>query len=87
MKYIVTKNKEGKEEMFTFPNSINHDIMAEAVSHLKNQSHGSWFRVFRSVISAGFVSGGQCTGKSESLGLVSRPQDTDILIAQQNEQI
>lgn len=78
MKYIVTKNKDGKEEMFTFPDSVNHNIMAEAIGHLKNQTHGDWKRIERKVVSAGFIEGGVCTGKSETLGLSSRTEDTAL---------
>lgn len=76
MKYITTKDEEGKEELFAFPSSINHDAMAEVLNHIKNQTHGNWKRVRRTPISAGFIIGNSCTGKSESLGLKSRPEDT-----------
>lgn len=85
MKYIVTKNKDGKEEMFTFPDSVHHDVMSMAVVSLKDQTHGDWKRIERKVVSAGFVTGGVCHGKSESLHLESRARDNDILKSQQNE--
>jgi len=64
--------------MFTFPDSVQHDVMAMAVVNLKNQTHGDWKRVERQVVSAGFIEGGVCVGKSESLGLLSRPEDTEL---------
>ncbi len=78
MKYIVTKDEKGKEEMFTFPDSVHHNVMADAVSYLKNQTHDNWKRINRDVVSAGFIEGGVCVGKSESLGLSSRPEDTEL---------
>ena len=82
MKYIVTKQSNGTEEIFTFPHEIPHSIMAEAVARLKDQEYGDWRRVLRTPISAGFVEGGQCVGKSESLSLSSRPEDTALLRGQ-----
>jgi len=82
MKYIVTKQPNGTEEIFTFPREVPHVIMAEAVARLKNQSWGDWQRITREPISAGFVEGGQCVGKSESLSLSSRPEDTALLRGQ-----
>lgn len=78
-KYIVTATEEGDEEIFIFPASVNHDIMAEAIYALKNKSHGAWKRIYRKPVSAGFVDGGKCTGRSETLGLSCRPQDTSFL--------
>ena len=79
MKYIVTKSDLGNIEMFTFPSAVHHDIMAEAISRLKDQNHGEWRRVRRDPISAGFISAGVCCGKSETLGLKSRLEDTALL--------
>ena len=79
MKYLVTTNEEGKEEIFIFPRSVNHDIMAEAVYAMKNQTYGDWKRIRRKPISAGFVEAGRCVGGSESLGISSRPQDQELL--------
>lgn len=82
MKYICMGH-DGKEEIFTFSRDINHDCMAEVLSRIKNHTHGNWRRVFRQPISAGFVTpNGQCIGESDSLGLSSRPQDTEILRSQ-----
>lgn len=79
MKYIVTKSEEGSEEIFVFPMTIPHREMANAVSRLKNQLHGDWRRIDREPVSAGFVENGVCVGDSESLGLKSRPEDTELL--------
>ena len=82
MKYIVTKNEKGQEEIFIFSKEISHDCMAEAVMGIKNQSFGNWRRVRRKPISAGFIEGGECVGRSESLGLESREEDTKLLRAE-----
>lgn len=79
MKYIVTHCEQHGEEIFVFPESINHNIMAEAIGRLKNQSFGDWSRITRTPVSAGFVKEGKCVGRSESLNLLSRPQDSDLL--------
>ena len=80
MKYIVTKQDDGMEEIFIFPECVPHNIMAESISHMRDQSWGSWKRVNRESISAGFVRWGKCTGESESLSLKSRPvEDTQLL--------
>ena len=79
MKYIVTKTDEGKEEIFVFPREINHDCMAQAIYNIKDQMHGDWKRIYREPVSAGFIEGGKCVGKSETLRLDSRPSDTLLL--------
>ena len=81
MKYITTKSEDGTVEMFTFPRSVPHSVMAEAVARLKNQTHGDWKRITREPISAGFIDDGVCHGASESLHLKSRPEDTALLAA------
>lgn len=81
MKYIVTKNEEGEEEIFLFPRSINHDCMAEVLGRIKDQTTGNWTRIFRNPVSAGFVENGRCHGRSETLKLEARPEDSDILNA------
>jgi len=71
------------EEIFTFPDTVNHDCMAEVLGRIKNQTHGNWQRVFREPVSAGLVDeNGICYGESETLGLSSREEDTAILRAQ-----
>lgn len=82
MKFITTKDAEGREELFMFPSDIDHDAMAEVLGYIKNQTHGNWRRVFRKPVAAGFVSGGKCHGKSETLGLSARPEDTALLAKQ-----
>ena len=79
MKYIVTQDENGKEEIFVFPKSVNHDCMGEVLGYIKNQTWGNWERVFRFPISAGFTDGVKCYGHSETLGLKSRPEDTQLL--------
>lgn len=88
MKYIVTKTKEGKEEIFIFPKSINHDCMMEALRGIRNQSTGQWVRVRRQAIAAGFVrdigdgDGIVCYGRSESLQLESRGLQDSLLVTE-----
>jgi len=81
MKYIVTKQEEDElEEIFLFPRNVNHDCMAEVLESIRNRKHSPWKRIHRQPISAGFVENGKCVGKSESLGLQSRPElDTALL--------
>ena len=80
MKYIRTEDENGVYEIFIFPRTVNHDAMAEVLSGIKNHTHGDWSRVRRVPISAGFVSStGKCFGESESLSLVSFPEDTELL--------
>lgn len=81
MKYICTKNEDGLEEIFTFPDSVNHDAMAEVLSRIKNQTHGNWERIWRYPISAGFVlPDGTCFRESITLDLKSRNEiDTELL--------
>jgi hypothetical protein len=81
MKYICFDNADtGKEEVILFPNSIHHDCMVEAADRIRNQSYGNWKRVDRMPISAGFVDSNMvCHGRSETLDLDSRPEDTLIL--------
>lgn len=81
MKYIVTADEDGHEELFTFPRSVHHDAMAEMLGRIKNQTHGNWHRVRRMPVAAGFVNAdNQCYGASETLGLIARPAlDSDLL--------
>jgi hypothetical protein len=84
MKYVVTKDENGVEELFMFPKSVDHDVFANAVSRLKNQAHGNWERIDRDVIAAGFVTTKQdgvfCFGRSETLNLNSRGRLDEMLI-------
>lgn len=82
MKYIVTQNEQGNEEIFVFPNTINHDCMADALARIKTQMFSNWERQFRIPIRAGFVSQNlQCYGRSESLDLDSNPElDNKLLL-------
>jgi len=80
MKYIVTQNEEGKEELFMFPKSIDHDCMAEVLSHIRSSSTGRWVRARRKPIAAGFTDGKKCVGRSETLDLDSRGPIDEALI-------
>jgi hypothetical protein len=80
MKYIVTKTEEGKEEIFIFPKSINHDCMMEALRGIRSESTGRWTRIHRKAIAAGFTDGVRCIGRSETLQLDSRGLLDAVLI-------
>jgi len=80
MKYIVTKDENGKEEIFIFPKAVNHDCFAEAVQRIRDQSTGRWRRIKRTPIAAGFTDGRQCLGRSETLNLDSRGRLDEMLI-------
>lgn len=81
MKYIVTKTEEGKEEIFIFPKSINHDCMMEALRVVRTESKdGSWTRLRREAIAAGFTCGRRCVGRSVTLNLDSRGRLDEMLI-------
>ncbi|MFK4706040.1 hypothetical protein ABIC83_002879 [Roseateles asaccharophilus] len=82
MKYLVYRDGD-VEHLVTFPRSINHDRMAEAMSALRFGSDQNWHRRQGQVVAAGFVVGGSCQGHSESLGIGSRGAvDTALLQAQ-----
>ncbi|WJM88683.1 hypothetical protein QDY63_14870 [Pseudomonas brenneri] len=83
MKYIVTKDEDGKEELFMFPKNLNHDQFAEVVNHIKTFVNGNprdWVRMRRKPIAAGFTDGTRCTGRSETLNLNSRGRLDEMLI-------
>jgi len=83
MKYIRMVNEDEKHEIFTFPNSVNHDCMAEELRRIKNKSYPPWKRVYREPISAGFVNSKfECYGESESLMIESLSDDTELLKSQ-----
>ena len=85
VKFITIEDEDGKEDIFVFPKHIHHDAMMEVLRGIKNQTHGSWKRVLRQPIAAGFVNEkGQCYGESVTLNLSSREEDTALLNAQMN---
>ncbi len=81
-KYIVFE-LEGVESIFTFPKTVDHDRMAEAVEAIRFGSSRNWTRAYREgeIISAGFVDNNKCHGGSETLDLKSRGEiDTKLLL-------
>lgn len=79
-KYVVVKSDEFGEQLFTFPRSVYHDTFAEVLNHIRHDAGGhSWKRVYKEVIAAGFTDGTSCYGRSETLDLDSRPEDTILL--------
>ena len=60
-----------------FPNVLNHDDMAKA-THRNMIRNYNWTTV--KVVSAGFInSNGTCHGRSETLNIDSKPEDTTII--------
>ena len=79
MKYVVTKTKEGPEQIFIFDKGIDHDKFYEVLSYIKVCDR-VWKREFRELISAGFTDGKICWGRSETLNKNSRPKEDTILL-------
>ena len=81
MKYIVMSVK-GVESIFTFPSTIDHDRMHEAITMIRFGHGHHWDRELRGdfPISAGFVQDGRCFGHSETLSLKSRGQADTVLL-------
>jgi len=71
VKYIVYRDG-GRDHLITFPKCINHNHMAQAVESLRFGEDHNWHRRQGEIVSAGFIEGGECSGRSESLNLDSR---------------
>ena len=80
MKYVVTKTKDGPEQIFIFEKDIDHDRFYEVLSYIEEGHDCNWKREFRELISAGFTDGKACWGKSESLNKDSRPKEDTALL-------
>jgi thioredoxin-related protein len=80
MKYVVVKSEEQGEQLFVFPSNVNHDSFAEILSYIKFGDGKNWQRIYRETVSAGFTDGSKCYGKSETLNISSRPEDTQLLL-------
>jgi hypothetical protein len=86
-KYIVV-SLDGVEEIFTFPKRIDHDRMLEGIGAVRMGTSSQWERKYRraEAVAAGFVEGGHCVGRSETLKLNSREDiDTALLRKQRGE--
>lgn len=71
MKFVTFDGYNG-EQIIVFPNKIQHSNLASSICEL---SFGTM-----SPISGGFVVGGECIGRSESLRMESRgDKDTRLL--------
>lgn len=81
MKYIVMALAD-KEEIFVFPRTVDHDRMAEACEMIRFGDGRNWNRKYRDgeCVAAGFIDGGKCHGRSESLNLASRPEIDTMLL-------
>ena len=83
MKYVVTRDEDGVEEIFIFPKRYNHDDFAGDINGLRVRdpnNHREWDRKYKEPISAGFTDGKHCTGRSETLDLDSRGRLDEMLI-------
>ena len=80
MKYVVTKTKDGPEQIFIFEKGIEHNRFYEVLNYIKKGHDRAWRREFRELISAGFTDGKICWGRSESLNKNSRPKEDTILL-------
>ncbi len=80
MKYVVTKTKEGPEQIFIFEKGIDHNRFYDVLGYIKEGHDRSWRRESRELISAGFTNGKTCWGKSESLNKGSRPKEDTALL-------
>lgn len=82
MKYIVTVLND-KEVIFTFPSEVDHDRMAEAIQAIRFGSEQNWKRSLREgeIIAAGFITLGNCHGRSATLGVESRGASDTYLIS------
>lgn len=93
MKYIITRNANGLETALIFPNHIPHINMAgDTLREIGYKGGGNYpCPKLGVVVSAGFISFVGlanelvCDGASDSLQLESRPEDTDIVIAELNQ--
>jgi len=86
VKYVCTVQEDGphpgKEEIFPIPDDVIHATFAVRIEVMPEWI-GDRNLIFRRIISAGFInSKGECVGKSESLKLTARPEDTAIYQAQ-----
>lgn len=79
MKYIMLEIDLGdvtKNMPFIFPNELCHKDVAKSVIHLAAMK-ASWSV---KVVSAGYINGmGMCHGKSTTLNIGSRDEDTHII--------
>ncbi|WP_274644243.1 hypothetical protein [Pseudomonas serbica] len=83
MKYVVTQDEDGKEEIFIFPKRYHHDDFADTINGLKTFKNGNpddWERQYKTPIAAGFTDGKHCSGRSETLNLDSRGRLDELLI-------
>ena len=83
-KYIIAENQESDEgecRIFIFEKGISHDKFGLTLeTGIRNESWRNWRRESWRPISAGFTDGKTCYGRSESLDLDSRPEDTNYLL-------
>lgn len=82
MKYIVISCL-GEETIHLFDPMFDHDRMFEAITTVKMGDRDDWERHLRTndaeVVGAGFVTHNTCYGKSVTLGVSSREEDTALL--------
>ncbi len=80
LKYLVMRDEAGVEVVFLFSKRIHHDAMAERLEGIEEGTGSDAFPMFRRPVSGGLVEAGlTCAGRSETLGVGSRPEDSDLL--------
>lgn len=70
MKFVTFKDYHG-EQIIVFPDHIQHLQFARATQQAAHSD--------MEPIAGGFVIDGECVGESISLGMSSRPEDTELL--------
>lgn len=76
MKYIILESKIGLLPVI-FSKWADHDTMADMTKMALLRGRGS---ISAKAVSAGFIdANGKCSGESVSLGLKSRPIDTQLI--------
>lgn len=70
-KFVTFVGYSGKEVIIVFPAKAQHLQFAESFTRLT-------FGEFKPV-SGGFVMNNECFGRSVSLGMAARPEDTELL--------
>lgn len=82
IKYIVIRQPDGDELLFTFPAAVEHLSMFQSVKTMRVGPDGRWTRPYSwaECVGAGFIMDRQCYGESESIGIKSRSDvDTALL--------
>lgn len=80
LKFLTMRDEDGRDGVFLFSKRIHHDAMAESLEGIEEGEGDDACPVFRRPLAGGFVEGkAACTGRSETLGIGSRPEDSVLL--------